>query len=262
MAPRLLVMGGGNLGTALVRGLLAAGWEPGSLVVAEADAARRSALGAELPGTEVRVEPVAAAGVVVAVKPADGEKACRSLARVGVSRVVSVMAGVRLARVESWLGPTVAAIRAMPNTPALVGAGVSAISGGSSAREEDLEWAEEVLGAVGQVVRVPESSLDAVTGLSGSGPAYLFYVAEAMIEAGVAAGLSEPVSRALVLQTFAGSARLLVESGETPQVLRARVTSPGGTTEAGLRALGDRDVAGAFTEAVATAAERSRELGG
>ncbi|MGD0254535.1 MAG: pyrroline-5-carboxylate reductase [Acidimicrobiales bacterium] len=261
MAPRLLVMGGGNMGTALVRGLLAAGWVPGSLAVAEADAARRSVLGAQLPGTEVGPEPVAADGAVVAVKPADGESACRSLARVGVSRVVSLMAGVRLARLESWLGPDVAVIRAMPNTPALVGAGISAISGGPAVREEDLEWTEEVLGAVGKVVRVPERSLDAVTGLSGSGPAYLFYVAEAMIEAGVAAGLSQTVSRALVLQTLAGSARLLVESGETPQGLSARVASPGGTTEAGLRVLRDRGVAGAFAQAVAKAAERSRELG-
>lgn len=257
----MVVVGGGNMGTALVRGLLAAGWAPGSLAVAEADAARRSALRVQLPGTEVEMEPVVADGAVVAVKPADGESACRSLARIGVARVVSLMAGVRLARLESWLGPDVAVIRAMPNTPALVGAGISAISGGRAVREEDLEWTEEVLGAVGQVVRVPEPSLDAVTGLSGSGPAYLFYVAEAMIEAGVRAGLSETVSRSLVLQTLAGSARLLVESGETPQDLRARVTSPGGTTEAGIRVLGDRDVAGAFAEAVAKATERSRELG-
>ncbi|MGD0320633.1 MAG: pyrroline-5-carboxylate reductase [Acidimicrobiales bacterium] len=261
MAPKLVVMGGGNMGTALVHGLLAAGWTPGSLAVVEVDDARRSALCPELPGTEVMAEPVAAADAVVAVKPADGESACRSLVRVGVSRVVSLMAGVRLARLESWLGPDVAVVRAMPNTPVVVGAGISVISGGRVVREEDLEWAEELLGTVGKVLRLSEPSLDAVTGLSGSGPAYLFYVAEAMIQAGMAAGLSETVSSALVLWTVAGSARLLVESGETPQGLRDRVTSPGGTTEAGLRVLGDRDVAGAFVEAVAKATERSRELG-
>jgi pyrroline-5-carboxylate reductase len=249
------------MGTAIVRGLLAAGWEPRSLAVAEADPGRRSGLAEALSGTALSAEPVAADGAVVAVKPQDAEGACRSLGPIGIPRVLSVMAGVPLARIESWLGPAAVVVRAMPNTPALVGAGISAISGGSAARGADLDWAEEVLGAVGRVVRVPESSLDAVTGLSGSGPGYLFYVAEAMIAAGAAAGLPEDVSRALVLQTFAGSARLLVESGEPPEVLRGRVTSPGGTTEAGLRVLGDRAVAAAFTEAVAAAAERSRQLG-
>ena len=177
------------MGTALARGLLNAGWVPGSFEVVEADAARRSFLGAELPGIEVRAAPGPAGGVVIAVKPSDGEGACRSLARIGVTRVVSVMAGVPLTRLESWLGPTAAVVRAMPNVPALVGAAISAISGGSAAREEDLEWAEDVLSAVGPVVRVPESSLDAVTGLSGSGPAYLFYIAEAMIGAGMGVGL-------------------------------------------------------------------------
>lgn len=256
-----MVVGGGNMGAALVGGLLAAGWEPGSISVAEADASRRSALVTQFPGIEVGAVPVLGHGAVLAVKPADAQAACRSLGVLGVSRVVSVMAGVPLARLESWLGPNAAVVRSMPNTPALVRAGISAISGGSAAREDDLEWAEEILSAVGKVVRVPEPDLDAVTGLSGSGPGYLFYVAEAMIEAGIAAGLSEDVSRALVLQTFAGSARLLVESGEPPQVLRARVSSPGGTTEAGLGVLGDRDVAGAFVAAVEAAAERSRELG-
>jgi len=261
------VVGGGNMGTALLRGLLAAGWEPGRLAVAEADAARRSVVARQLEGIEVvedveaAAEPLAADGAVVAVKPADGEAACSALGRGGVKRVLSVMAGVRLTSLESWLGPQVAVVRAMPNTPALVGAGMSAVSGGSRATERDVEWAEEVLGAVGRVVRVPEPQLDVVTGLSGSGPGYLFYVVEAMIEAGVAEGLSEEVSRALVIQTFAGAARLLAESGETPEVLRARVTSPGGTTEAGLAALTGRDVAGAFSAAVAAAAERSRELG-
>ena len=121
-------MGGGNMGTALVRGLLAAGWVPGSLAVAEADAARRSVLGAQLPGTEVGPEPVAADGAVVAVKPADGESACRSLARVGVSRVVSLMAGVRLARLESWLGPDVAVIAFLPANDAPTTAPMPAIS--------------------------------------------------------------------------------------------------------------------------------------
>jgi len=149
----------------------------------------------------------------------------------------------------------------MPNTPALVGEGASAVAPGGAASEADLEWAEGILGAVGMVVRVPENQLDAVTGLSGSGPAYVFLVAEALIEAGVASGLPRDVSTSLVTQTLLGSARLLAESGQGPEALRAGVTSPGGTTAAGLAALEVRATRAAFLEAVLAATERSRELG-
>jgi pyrroline-5-carboxylate reductase len=149
----------------------------------------------------------------------------------------------------------------MPNTPVLIRQGVSAIAGGSQVTAADLDWAESILGAVGSVVRVSERSIDAVTGLSGSGPAYFYLVVEAMIEAGVHQGLSREVSRQLVVGTFQGSAALLVESGESPEELRAQVTSPGGTTAAGLRMLESRAVRAAFLEAVAAAAERSRQLG-
>jgi pyrroline-5-carboxylate reductase len=149
----------------------------------------------------------------------------------------------------------------MPNTPALVGAGAAAIAAGTHAGDEELAWAEEILGSVGVVVRVGETLLDAVTGLSGSGPGYLFLVAEALIEAGVLAGLPRDVSRTLVTQTLLGSARLLAESGDTPEDLRAVVTSPGGTTAAGLRALEVGGVRAAILEAVLAATARSRELG-
>jgi pyrroline-5-carboxylate reductase len=149
----------------------------------------------------------------------------------------------------------------MPNTPALIGAGAAAISAGSSAGEEDMAWAEEILGGVGVVVRVPEAALDAVTGLSGSGPAYVFLVAEAMVEAGVLAGLPRDVSETLTFQTLLGSARLLTDGEGTPAALRAAVTSPGGTTAAGIRELEGHGVRAAFLDAVAAAAERSRELG-
>jgi pyrroline-5-carboxylate reductase len=172
------------------------------------------------------------------------------------------MAGVRLARLESWLGPEPAVVRAMPNTPALVGAGVSAVAGGSRAAEGDVAWAEEILGAVGRVVRLDEASLDAATGLSGSGPAYVFLVAEALIAAGVSAGLTAEVSRTLTIETIVGAGRLLVETGEEPEALRAQVTSPGGTTEAGLAALEANGVRKAFEEAVAAATERSRAMSG
>ena len=155
----------------------------------------------------------------------------------------------------------VAVVRAMPNTPALVGAGASAIAGGSRAVEADLDWAESILGSVGRVVRVTEAQLDAVTGLSGSGPAYVFLVAEALVEAGVLVGLARPVAEALVTQTLLGSARLLAESGRPAAELRADVTSPGGTTAAGLRALEDRAVRAALADAVVAATARSAELG-
>ncbi|HWI02849.1 MAG TPA: pyrroline-5-carboxylate reductase dimerization domain-containing protein [Acidimicrobiales bacterium] len=131
-----------------------------------------------------------------------------------------------------------------------------------AAGDDDLAWAEAVLSAVGKVERVPEKLLDAVTGLSGSGPAYVFLVAEALVEAGVANGLPRPVSEILTIQTLLGSARLLAESGERPESLRAAVTSPGGTTAAGLAALESRAVRAAFMEAVTAATERSKSLGG
>jgi pyrroline-5-carboxylate reductase len=262
MRPRLVVVGGGRMGTALVGGLVAAGWDPGGLTVVEAVAARRSDLAEILPGVTVATTPVAADGAVVAVKPADAETACRSLAAAGADRVLSIMAGVRLEHLESWLGPTAAVVRAMPNTPALVGAGVSALAGGRRAAEADVRWAEEILGAVGTVVRLPEASLDAATGLSGSGPAYIFLVAEALIDAGVHVGLAPEVSRTLALGTIAGAARMLLETGEEPLTLRAQVTSPGGTTEAGVARLEADGLRRAFEEAVAAATERSRALSG
>jgi pyrroline-5-carboxylate reductase len=143
-----------------------------------------------------------------------------------------------------------------------VGAGVSALAGGAHAGESDLVWAEEILGAVGRVVRLPEPSLDAVTGLSGSGPAYIFLVAEALIDAGVGVGLAPEVSRTLVLQTIAGAARLLLDTGEEPVTLRAQVTSPGGTTEAGVARLEANGLRRAFEEAVNAATERSRAMSG
>jgi pyrroline-5-carboxylate reductase len=142
-----------------------------------------------------------------------------------------------------------------------VGAGAAAIAPGTAAREDDLAWAEGILRSVGTVVRVPERALDAVTGLSGSGPAYLFLVAEALIDAGVLAGLPRDTSEALVRQLFVGTGRLLDESGESPAVLRAQVTSPGGTTAAGLHQLERAAVRAAFVEAVAAATARSHELG-
>ena len=249
------------MGGALLGGLLAAAWAaPGELAVVESAAQRREVLRAEHPGVVVTdaVPPCEAA--VIAVKPHDVHDAIVSAVGAGATRVLSIAAGVSIARLEAAAGEGVAVVRSMPNTPALVRQGASAIAGGSAATDDDLAWAESILGAVGTVVRVPEHQLDAVTGLAGSGPAYLFLVAESMVEAGVLAGLARPVAEALVVQLMVGSAALLAQEGD-PARLRAMVTSPGGTTAAGLRALEQHGVRSAFLDAVMGATERSRELG-
>ncbi|MEO7836849.1 MAG: pyrroline-5-carboxylate reductase [Acidimicrobiales bacterium] len=259
---RLVVMGGGRMGEALVSGLVGAGWAPaGELAVVEKVEERRRQLEERIPGVVVVETAPAGAGAVIAVKPADVEEACRQVAAAGVTQVLSIAAGVRLAALQGWLGEAVRVVRAMPNTPSLVGQGAAAVSAGSTAGSADLDWAEGVLSAVGTVIRVPEHLLDAVTGLSGSGPAYVFLVVEALIDAGVLAGLPRDATVALVVQTLLGSAHMLAESGEGPEALRAAVTSPGGTTAAGLAVLEDRAVRGAFIEAVQAAVARSRQLG-
>lgn len=259
---RLLILGGGRMGAALVGGLVRAGWTAkDEVVVVEPRPEARAALEERYASIQVvgALEP--ADGVVIAVKPADLEAACRALPRQGYARVLSIAAGAPLAALESWLWPGAPVVRAMPNTPALVGAAASAIAPGSAAGEEDLVWAESVLSSIGVVVRLPERLLDAVTALSGSGPAYVFFVVEALIEAGVLQGLDREVARVLAVQTLLGAARMLDETGESAEALRAAVTSPGGTTAAGLRALEARAVRSALLEAVSAAAERSRALG-
>lgn len=258
----LQVVGGGRMGEALVGGLLRTGTvAAGEVRVVEPVEARRKQLADLLPGVELATEPGTADGTVIAVKPGDVPAACRAAAAAGSGRVLSIAAGVTIATLESDLAPGTAVVRAMPNTPALVGQGAAAIAPGSAATDDDLEWAESLLGAVGTVVRVEEPLLDAVTGLSGSGPAYVFLVAEALIDAGVLAGLPREVSSRLAIQTILGAATLLADGTDTPEALRAAVTSPGGTTAAGLRTLEHHGVRAAFLEAVAAATARSKELG-
>jgi len=257
----LLVVGGGKMGEALVGGLLDARWaDAGEITVVEPVAERRRELEATFPGLVVAAEPCAAPGAVVAVKPGQVPDVAASLGELGVARILSIAAGVRLDTLEARVPTGTAVIRAMPNTPALVRQGAAAIAGGSSASDDDLAWAEGILGAVGTVVRVQEPQLDAVTGLSGSGPAYVFLVAEALIDAGVAVGLARDVATDLTVQTLRGAGELLA-GGSPPAELRAAVTSPGGTTAAGLRALERAAVRAAFAEAVLAATTRSRELG-
>jgi pyrroline-5-carboxylate reductase len=246
------------MGSALLTGLLAGGWAPvEDLAVSEPDQAQRRRLADAHPGLTVVDGPIGVPDAVLAVKPELAEAVLRTLAAAGVRRVLSIVAGLSAARLEAALDPGSVVVRAMPNTPSLIGAGVAGLSGGSMATAADLDWAEGILGAVGTVVRLPERQLDAVTGISGSGPAYVFLVAEAMIEAGV----TREVSRQLVVGTILGSARMMAETDEEPADLRAAVTSPGGTTAAAVRTLEFKAVRSAFIEAVAAATERSRQMG-
>ncbi len=264
-AARLVMVGGGNMGAALLGGLVSGGWAPAAeLAVVEVLPARRAQLAEMFPGVTVTGEVPGCESAVVAVKPGDVAAAVTAAVAAGARRVLSIAAGVSTSALDAAAAAAtderVAVVRAMPNTPALVGQGAAAIAGGASADDHDLAWAEGVLAAVGTVVRVPEYQLDAVTGLAGSGPAYLFLVAEALIDAGVLAGLARPVAESLVTQLLVGSAALLAERGD-PAALRAMVTSPGGTTAAGLRELERHGVRAAFLEAVSAATARSRELG-
>ncbi len=262
---RVSLLGGGRMAEALLTGLLDSGHDASELAVAEVQPDRRQVLEQRFPG--VRVVPSAAWAatdaevVIVAVKPGDVAAVLRGVHDTlpADALVVSIAAGVTIATLEAAV-PGRPVVRAMPNTAALVREGVAAIAPGQHATEGHLDDAERLLDAVGTVVRVPESQLDAVTGLSGSGPAYVFLVAEALIEAGVLVGLPRPTATDLVVRTLTGSARMLAESGEGPEELRAAVTSPGGTTAFGLRVLEDRGLRAAFMDAVAAAAQRSSEL--
>ena len=176
--------------------------------------------------------------------------------------MISIAAGVTTARIERELGEGTRVMRVMPNTPALVGAGAAGVAKGAHATDDDLATAESILGAVGICVRVEEKFIDAVTALSGSGPAYVFYVIEAMINAGVAAGLDEAVAKKLAMQTVSERPSSWWKAGRNPRSLRRKVTSPGGTTEAALKVMTERKLAEIFAEAMRAAEKRSRELSG
>lgn len=248
------------MGAALIGGLLAGGWAATDIAVVEVTAARREVLATMFPDVVVSESVPACGAALIAVKPYDATGAAAAAVDAGAKRVLSIAAGVSIDTLQLACGDGVAVVRSMPNTPALLGKGAAAMCGGSCATDDDLDWAEGILGTVGIVERVPEQLLDAVTGLAGSGPAYLFLIAEALTDAGVLAGLTRPVADALVRQLFVGSSAMLAEYGD-PVALRAMVTSPGGTTAAGLRVLEDHAVRSALLEAVLAATTRSQELG-
>lgn len=201
--------------------------------------------------------------VILAVKPGDMQALCTSLSKAKGSRLfLSIAAGVKLAQLESWLGRKQRVVRSMPNTPALVGWGAAAYSPGSQATPEDAALAGQILGAVGTADEVPEKLLDAVTGLSGSGPAYVYTVIEALADGGVLMGLPRAAALRLAAQTVAGAAGMVLETGKHPAALRDEVTSPGGTTIAGLEQLEANGLRNALIQAVRKATERSVQLGG
>jgi len=261
-------IGAGNMGEALVRGLLATKTVSASqIIVTDVRAVRREHFAKTFGVRAVadnRQAVKAADIVVLAVKPQQVSEALLDFkwAMTDQKLIISIAAGVTTARIEQELGERTHVIRAMPNTPALVGAGAAGVAKGAHATDDDLATAESILRAVGICVRVDEKSIDAVTALSGSGPAYFFYVTEAMIQAGVTAGLDRALAKRLAVQTLYGAAKLLVESGEEPDVLRRKVTSPGGTTEAAVKVMSERKLSSIFDEAMKAAEKRSQELSG
>lgn len=280
---RIAIIGGGHMGEALLAGLLRAGHQVRDLVLVEKAPERADYLSKTF---SVRIAPIAdavenVAFVILAVKPADveavtveiGEAAGRADGNAVEQVVVSVVAGITTGFFESRLPAGSPVIRVMPNAPALVGAGVTALARGRFASAEQLAEAAALFNCVGGVLTVPEAQLDAVTAVSGSGPAYFFLFVEALVDAAVASGLSRPVATELAVQTMAGSAAMLLERTDAEHVdpagrpdttaaeLRALITSPGGTTAAGLRELERGGVRAAVAAAVDAAKNRSEQLG-
>lgn len=260
-------IGGGNMAEAIVKGLLAGGMAPRNILVSDPVLDRRAHLGSsmQIKTTDDNAEVIAASDLVVlAIKPQMAANVLTGLEGIVTPQklVISIMAGISTTFIEESLQNGTKVVRAMPNTPALVQAGATAICPGRRATADDLELARELFNLVGTVVTVNERQMDAVTGVSGSGPAYAYSFIEALADAGVKNGLPRDIAVNLAVQTVLGSAKLVQESGEHPAVLRDRVTSPGGTTIAALHALENGRFHGLVMDAVDAAVKRSKELAG
>jgi len=259
-------IGGGNMAEALIRGLIAAGVPAAQLMVAELQAERREFL-QRTYGVVVSADSAEVVKqnttVILAVKPQALEAALLPVADLFSSDtcLISILAGVATAKLESLVGDSVPVIRVMPNTPALIGAGAAGICAGRYATENYVAMARELFSCVGTVEVVAEALLDAVTGLSGSGPAYVYMIIEALADGGVLEGLPRSTALMLAAQTVAGTAQMVLESKEHPAVLRDRVCSPAGTTIAAVQTLERKGLRSALIDAVQISANRSRELG-
>ncbi len=263
---KLGFIGCGKMATALVEGVLHAGaFRADEIFVSDVFPAAAEALRKEtgVQALQSNAEIAEAADVLVlCVKPGDAANALEGLREKAAGKLmISIMAGVNLEKLQRMAGGNARVARVMPNTPALVHKGAAAYALGPGTREEDTATVEKILGAVGLVQRVPESQLDAITGLSGSGPAYIYLIIEALADGGVLMGLSRDLALALAAQTTAGAAEMVLQTKKHPAELRDMVASPGGTTIAGIKALEDGGVRAALLVAVRAATERSRELG-
>jgi pyrroline-5-carboxylate reductase len=270
MTYELGIIGAGNMAEAIVRGVLKAGLlRPSQIIAADVAAARRELFEKQLGARAVEANSVAArdaGNLLLSVKP---QHAAAALAGIGSvidparTRVISIMAGIGTPFIEKHLGGgrPWRVVRTMPNTPMLVGEGMAAICGGAHARPDDVAEARKLFEVAATVIDVSEDKMDAVTAMSGSGPAYFFYLVEQMIRAGESLGLTAEQSRTLAIRTAAGAAKMLGTSSETPQELRRKVTSPAGTTQAAITHLEQHRAGELIVEAITAAAKRSRELG-
>ena len=260
--PSLVIVGGGNMGAALARGLVSNKFlKPSELAIVESSDEQRAILCRDFPQAKISERMLNCDSVIIAVKPNDVFEVCSTLRNFGVKQLLSIAAGVTIASIESACQNSISVVRAMPNTPALIGQGASAMAASVNCSSDQISWAKRILLSVGKVVEVEENLLDAVTGLSGSGPAYIFLLAEALIDAGVQQGLSAEVANDLVRQLLVGSSSLLAQSDVSPAKLRQNVTSPNGTTAAGIAALENKQFAEIISAAVHAATARSKELG-
>lgn len=264
----IVFIGGGNMGQALVTGLLESGWPADNIAIVDSDQAMTKKLKENFPACHVYTQAEAALNiadiVMLAVKPQVMQAACESIASHCQSTrplIISIAAGILIDNIDNWLGGELPIIRCMPNTPALVQAGISGLFASTEVSAPQKETAEIILNSVGKVCWLEdESKLNAVTALSGSGPAYFFYLIEAMIDAGKTLGLSESQAHELTVATAAGAAKLINETNQTARDLRIAVTSKGGTTEAAINSMQENDMQKIIQTAIQKAAEKSKAL--
>ena len=265
---RVAFVGGGNMTRAIVLGMLKSGYPADRIMVSEPDAARRARLGAEMEGVTVSASNAEVAGradtIVLAVKPQVIRAVCEDLAEtVQASRplVVSIAAGTRGTDIDSWLGGGLAVVRVMPNQPALLGLGVAGLTGNARAGDTELDRAERIMRATGTAVRVgSEAEIDAVTAVSGSGPAYFFLVIDMLAKTGTALGLDPDTALTLAIEPARGAAAVAREESESMEALIARVRSPGGTTAAALDSLDADGIRDIFERALEAARDRAAKL--